>query len=118
MSRKITRRVTAGSALEGAVAVESIRARAPAAKQGPPPGTAADWMASSSSRLVAPCSMARRMWATMPSSLLSRNARTPMMTISRYLIASALPSPTDRSVSGLRAFTYSGSSRATHSQKG
>ena len=36
-------------------------------KVGPPPGTAADWMASSSSRLVAPCSMARRMCATQPS---------------------------------------------------
>jgi len=38
-----------------------IRACTPALSVGPPPGTAADWTASSSSRFEAPCWMARRM---------------------------------------------------------
>jgi hypothetical protein len=41
-----------------------------------------------------------------------------MMTISRCLTLSALPSPIESSLSGWRAATYSGSSRATHSQNG
>jgi hypothetical protein len=41
-----------------------------------------------------------------------------MMTISRYLTESSLPSPIDRALSGCRALKYSGSSFATHSQNG
>ena len=41
-----------------------------------------------------------------------------MMTISRYLTESSLPSPIESALSGWRARTYSGSSRATHSQNG
>src|SRR5262249_11236080 len=47
--------------LKAPSASSRMRARTPAAKQGPPPGTAAASMASRSSRLVAPCSIARRM---------------------------------------------------------
>src|SRR5207244_8186721 len=94
-----------------------INACTPVLKVGPPPGTAADWIASSSSRLVAPCSMARRMWATTPSCR-PRKARIPMMTISRCLTESSLPSPMDRSLRGCRALKYSGSSFATQSQQG
>src|SRR5262249_16585697 len=45
-----------------------IRACTPVLKVGPPPGTAAAWRASRSSRLVAPCWTARRMWVSTPSS--------------------------------------------------
>jgi hypothetical protein len=41
-----------------------------------------------------------------------------MITISRCFTDSSLPSPMDSALSGCRAFTYSGSSFATHSQKG
>src|SRR5213596_2144171 len=94
-----------------------MRPFTPALRVGPPPGTAAAWSASSSSRLVAPCSTARRMWATTPSSR-PRNARIPMMTISRCLIDSSLPSPTDSSLTGCRAAAYCGSSRASQSAHG
>ena len=97
--------------------LRSISACAPVLNVGPPPGTAADWTASRSSRLVAPWSMARRMWAITPS-FRPRKARMPMMTISRYLTESSLPSPIESTLSGCRALTYSGSSLATHSQNG